>query len=141
MSKIQKVSRDVARYPKNAKASVSSAWLENKKPADDEVSADIALSPTLIMYRTMREVVNQDGDSIWVAGYRDGMDIRFRVRDMTQTPSGAVRIIASLVEQVGNYLDASLRYTFTTHHFNEMDLYIARATPNLITESSTDKSK
>lgn len=129
---VEQTAKDVANYPINTEAKVSSAWLENRPIADDEVEVNINLHKQLVMYRSMRKVVDVESGEIWTSGYRNGMNARFRVRDMTTTPKGVVQIIAILTNQLSKELDEFFRYTFATHNFNGMDLYKVHAAPSLI---------
>lgn len=120
---------DVMSYPVGDEAFVCADWMEGENPNYDQAGAKTPLTPALVLHHT-RTDFSEDGETpILAAAYRDDESCMIRVREMDARPDRPTELIAQIVEALSERQEADLRYTFTPHHFNEFDLYVAHAEP------------
>lgn len=123
---------DVLSYPVGEQAFVCADWMDGKDPNHDQVGAQTTLTAELVLHHTRTNFAEDGEEDIYAAAYRDGDSWMVRVREMDARPDRPTELIASIVGAFSGRQEADLRYTFTPHHFNGYDIYVAHAEPQRI---------
>lgn len=123
---------DVLSYPVGRPVYVCASWLDGDAPDRDEVGAEIEADPELVMHHTRRDFSDDNDGSLVAAAYRDENYWMIRVRDMHTRPDRPTKLISEIVSLLQEKIGWSLRYTFTTNHFDNFDLYVAHVEPQRI---------
>lgn len=123
---------DVMSFPVGDEVYLCSSWIEGEDPDLEEAGARTEITPELALHHTHSDFSEDGEEKIVAAGYKQGDRWMIRVREMAARPDRPTKLIAKIVEAISDRYPEDLRYTFSTHHFNDFDLYVAHARPQRI---------
>jgi hypothetical protein len=123
---------DVMSHPVGGEVYVCADWIEGDGPNYDQAGAKTTLGPELVLHHTRENFSEESEEDIFAAAYRNGDSWMIRVREMDARPDRPTELIARIVEAFSQKYQGDLRYTFTPHHFNGYDLYVAHVEPQRI---------
>lgn len=130
--RLENFAASVMSYPIGDEVYVCADWMEGGDPNYDQAGAKTEITTELALHHTREDFSEESEEGIVAAAYRDENSWMVRVREMTARPDRPTTLISEIVGALSSQHHSDLRYTFTPHHFNGYDIYVAHAEPQRI---------